>query len=139
MRMILVVVLVVVAASVASAFYLGLLSMSAERVDKTYLVHLVVHPDFMVPEAIKDSSADGSESLLLEARGTVAGVNVETNQFTLTENFRNMTFRVNNDTVISINGQAAKLAQMQGGDEATVSYSKQGQMLHANVVRCTRK
>jgi len=57
----------------------------------------------------------------------------------LTENFKNLTFRVGDDTMVVINGQAAKLADLNGGDAATVIYTRQGQVLNANVVRCTRK
>lgn len=123
-----------IATATASAFYIALGTVAAERDEKSYDPRLVVHSDFM-QEAARSRGGDYG----LEANGRIASVNPATSEFVLTENFKNLKFRVAADTMVLINGQPAKLADLNGGDEATVVYTRQGQQLNATVVRCTRK
>jgi len=127
------VLLVLIATTVGAAFFFGMCTIAAERDDKTH----VIQPDFMIRGGESTTSHFGEQRL--EATGKIANVNPTKNQFTLTQNIKNLTFRVANDTMIVINGQSARLTDLNGGDDATVIYTKEGQQLFANVVRCTRK
>jgi hypothetical protein len=126
-------------ATIGAAFYFGLCTIAAEREEGTYVLRLVVHPDFMVPKQVDESSREGTDENGMEAKGKIVSVNPAKSEFVLTETFKNLTFRVGNDTMVVINGQPGKLADLNGGDDATVVYTRQGQLLHASVVRCTRK
>ncbi len=139
MRTILYVLLALIAISIGLAFYTGLCTIAAEREERTYVFRLVVHPDFMVPSQVDESSRESADQYGLEAKGTIVSVNPAKREFVLTEYFKNLTFRVSNDTMVVINGQPANLADLQSGDEAAVVYTRQGQQLNASVVRCTRK
>jgi hypothetical protein len=139
MRTFLCVLLILVATATGAAFYFGLCTLAAEREGKTYVLRLVVNPDVMVPKQTDESAPKDANEYGLEANGRIASVDAAKSEFVLTENFKNMTFHVSSDTMVVINGQPAKLADLNGGDEATVVYTRQGQQLNANVVRCTRK
>jgi len=137
MRKVLCVLGLLIATATASAFYFSLGTVAAEPDERT-IPQSVVHPDYMVPETWHAARSGGGD-YSLEATGRIASVNPATSEFVLTENFKNLTFRVATDTMVLINGQPAKLADLNGGDEATVVYTRQGQQLNATVVRCTRK
>jgi len=139
MRTFLCVLLTLIAAMVGASFYFGLCTLAAERQEQTYVLRLVVHPDFMVPKEVDASARDSANEYGLEAKGRIVSVNAAKSTFVLTESFKNLTFHVSNDTTVSINGQTAKLADLNAGDEANVVYARQGQQLAATVVRCTRK
>lgn len=138
MRTILCVLLILIATAIGAAFYLGLCTIAAEREERNFVIRLVVHPDFMVPKQVEASAQKNGDSYSLEASGRIVSVDPAKNEFVLSENFKNLTFRVANDTRVLINGQAAKLADLNGGDSAIVVYTRQGQLLDAKVVRCTR-
>ena len=139
MRTMFCVLLVLIATAIGAAFYFGLCMIVAEREERTYVLRVVIYADFMVPKPIDESRRDTADEFSLETRGKIVRVNAAKSELVLTENFKNMTFRVSNDTMLLVNGQAAKLTDLNGGDEATVVYTKQGQQLNANVFRCTRK
>ena len=139
MRIFICVLLVAIMIATGAAFYFGLCTVSAECQDQHYVVNLAIHPDFMVPKRLDESSKDDISEYSLEAKGRIASVNPAKNEFVLTQSFKDLTFRVNNDTSLLINGQTAKLSDVRGGDEAAVTYTRQGQQLTANVVHCTRK
>jgi hypothetical protein len=137
MRTIVVVLVIVIAVAIGAAFYFGLLTMSAGHQEQDYVVNLVVHPDFMMAKHTEPSEIANGQAL--QAKGRIVGVNPEKSEFVLTENFDDMTFKMEKGGTITINGQASKLADLKGGDQATVEYTKQGQTLLATMVRCTRK
>jgi len=132
-------VLLFLAAAIGGAFYFGLCTIVGEREEKNYVLRLVIQPDFLVPKQDGASAGENLGEFSLEAKGRIASVDPAKSQFALTENFKNLTFRVGSDTTVAINDQPAKLADLKGGDEATVVYTKQGQILNASAVRCTRK
>ena len=77
--------------------------------------------------------------LAAEATGRIARVNPTKNEIVLTENVKDLTFQLDNSGKVFINGKDSKLADVRPGDEATVTYVRDGQKLTASVVRCTRK
>jgi len=139
MRSIFLVLLLLTATATAAAFYFGLCTVAAERDESTFVLRLAGHPDVLIPTQENDYAEENANQYGFQARGRIASVDPAKNRFVLTENIKNLTFRVSNDTMIVINGQPGKLAELNGGDEATVIYTKQGQILYASVVNCTRK
>ena len=77
--------------------------------------------------------------LAAETQGKIVSVRPEQNQFVLSENIKNLTFQANNATRFYVNNVEAKLADIKAGDEARVTYERQGRELIASVVRCARK
>jgi hypothetical protein len=74
-----------------------------------------------------------------ETKGKIASVNPEKNQFVITENFKNWTFQLDRDGKVMLNGRESKLEDLQAGDEALVSFTRRGEQLLADLVRCMRK
>jgi hypothetical protein len=77
--------------------------------------------------------------LAAETKGKIAAVRPLKNELVVTENFKNLTFQVNNGTRIYLNDLESKLADLQPGDDARVAFEKEGQHLIATVVHCRRK
>jgi len=78
--------------------------------------------------------------LLADAiQGKIASVDIEKNQVVVTENFKNWTFQVSQDGQVFLNDRPCKLGELQAGDNASVTFTRQGERLLASVVRCTRK
>jgi hypothetical protein len=77
--------------------------------------------------------------LAADAKGRIASVRPDKNEFALTENVTDLTFQLNKDGKVFINDKESKLADLRAGDEAAVTYTRQGQQLNASVVRCIRK
>ena len=74
-----------------------------------------------------------------QLKGKIAGVNPEKNEFVITENFKNWTFLLDRSGQVVLNGRECKLAELQSGDEALVTFTRSGERLVASVVRCMRK
>jgi hypothetical protein len=74
-----------------------------------------------------------------QLKGKLAGVNVEKNQIVVTENFKNWTFTLDRDAQVFLNDRQSKLQDLQAGDEAIITFTRQGERLSASVVRCMRK
>jgi hypothetical protein len=77
--------------------------------------------------------------LAADAKGRIVKVQPDKNEFVLTENVKDLTFQLNKDGRVLINDKQSKLADLRAGDQATVTYTRQGQQLNASLVRCTRK
>jgi hypothetical protein len=77
--------------------------------------------------------------LAADAKGRIVKVRPDKNEIVLTENLKDLTVRLNKDGRVLINDKESKLADVRAGDQATVTYTRQGQQLNASLVRCTRK
>jgi hypothetical protein len=78
--------------------------------------------------------------LAADTKGKIASVQADKNEFVLTNaDGKNWTFHLNKDGKVFLNDKAAKLADLQAGDMATVTYEKAGENLNASEVRATRK
>ncbi len=92
------------------------------------LLALVVLAAFTVP------------AFAVEAKGTIKTVTPDKNEFVFADkNAKDWTFHVDKDAKIFINDKAGKLADLQAGDEVTVTYEKKNDKLMASEVRCHRK
>lgn len=75
-----------------------------------------------------------------EAKGKIKTIENEKNEFVMTDtNNKDWTMRLAKDGKVFINDKEAKLSDLKAGDEAEVTYDKDGDALAASVVRCTRK
>jgi len=74
-----------------------------------------------------------------DVQGKIAGVNTEKNQLIITENFKNWTFQLDRDGKVYLNDRPCKLGELQAGDDARVTFTRQGERLLASVVRSVRK
>jgi len=79
------------------------------------------------------------QSMVSEAKGTIANVRPYRNEIVLTETFKNLTFKVNGSTQIQINGVGAKVSDIRPGDAAHIVFERQGQTLFAMAVNINRK
>ncbi len=79
-------------------------------------------------------------ALAAEAKGKIASVQADKNEFVLTDaNNKNWTFHCVKDCKILIKDRPSKLADLQRGDEVTITYDREGDKLMATEVKCTRK
>jgi len=143
MRIFCVAFLLTVVAAVGAGFYFGAFTMTTESTETSWAVSLVVHKDFLITAQARASDepinqGDPSKTAL-EARGKIAAVRPEIGELQVSENFRNWKFRVDNQTQILLNENPSKLADLRGGDEVSVTFTKQGQVLNASLVLCTRR
>jgi len=84
--------------------------------------------------------AGAASSLLADdIQGKIASINIEKNQLVVTENFKNWTFQLGKDGQVFLNDRPSRLGELQVGDNAAVSFTRQGERFLASVVRCTRK
>jgi Cu/Ag efflux protein CusF len=74
-----------------------------------------------------------------EATGRVVGVAPDKNQLVLSQSLKDLTFTLAKNAKVYLNDVETTLASLKAGDQASVTYERQGQQLTATVVRCTRK
>lgn len=79
-------------------------------------------------------------ALAAEAKGKVKTVTPDKHQFVFTDqNRKDWTFEMDKGGKVFINDKESKLADLQAGDEVTVTYDKKNDKLMASEVRCKRK
>jgi len=71
--------------------------------------------------------------------GKIASVSTVKREFVVTENFKNWTFQLTRDAKVSLNGREITLAEVQAGDEAIITFTREGERFLASTVRCMRK
>ena len=74
-----------------------------------------------------------------DAKGKVKTVAPDKNELVVTDNAKDWTFELDKAGTVFINDKAAKLADLQVGDEVTITYEKKGEKLHASSIRAQRK
>ena len=78
--------------------------------------------------------------LAAEAKGKITSVNADKNEFVMTDaNQKSWTLHHDPNGKVLINDKESKLADLQAGDEVTVTYEKDGEKLKCSQIRCTRK
>jgi len=77
-------------------------------------------------------------ALAADVKGTISLIRVEQKQFVLTENFKDITFRLDAGAQIVINGNNSSLAELRPGDAAVITYRRQGTAWLALKVDVTR-
>jgi hypothetical protein len=95
-------------------------------------VAFTVHSDM-----IHASAPTGKD--VMDVKGKITEVMPEKEEFSVSENFKNWKFTLAKNGKVTLNGRDSKLSELQPGDQATVSYDRQGQLMIATMVRTTRK
>lgn len=141
MRTCILVLIVALFVAIAMGFVVGLFGITTEQSDGRYVVSLMVNTAMInnVSTSRPESRSPDSLDDVIDVKGKVTAVRPEKNEFVVSENVKNWTFQLAKDGKVLINDREAKLAEMQAGDEAVVTFNRQGDQLLANVVRCTRK
>jgi hypothetical protein len=139
MRTFIVVCLVALIVAVGMAFAVGLVSIATDQPEGRYTITLTVNTSMIHPISIAADSSSHHAQDSLDVKGKVTEVRPDKREFVVSENVKNWTFQLARGGKVFINDRAAELADLQAGDEATVTFDRQDQQLIANVVRSTRK
>ena len=100
---------------------------------------------FVAGSGMAIATGDGTRALgaddqgFIDVKGTIVTVRPEANELVVSENVKNWTFRLAKEAKVFVNAQESTLAKLKPGDEATVTFDRQGPMMIATVVLATRK
>lgn len=129
--------------AVGMAFAVGLVVITTDHYEGRYLVNLTINttmlPSFARPVNQLANEADRSSDELAAMKGTVTAVRPAKNEFVLSENVKNWTFQLVKDGQVYLNDREVSLSELRAGDEASVTFTRQGQQMLASMVRATRK
>jgi len=78
-------------------------------------------------------------ALAADAKGKVKNVAPDKNELVITDNTKDWTFGLDKNSTVFVNDKAAKLADLQVGDEVSVTYEKRDDKLHAHSIRAMRR
>jgi len=133
-------VIVMSALAFGIALNLGLIAFSFDNAGWDWSFCLEVHPQAVsnVASATEPCGSSRTEALA-EAKGLIAAVRADKGELVVTENVKDLTFKVSKDAKIFINSKVSMLADLRPGDEAIVVFTRQGQELFASEVRSIRK
>jgi len=132
--------LVALILGVAAALFLGIVGVTAEHHEGSYIVTFTIHTD-MIPITTTTNSANAGTAevgQLVDLKGKITALRPEKNELAVSENLKNWTFALAKDSKIFVNDAVGKLSDLQVGDLATVSFTRRGEQLVANVVHTTR-
>jgi hypothetical protein len=143
MRTLILVCLVALVVAVGIAFAVGLVGIATDHPEGRYIVSLTVNTSMICPltpraESSPYNGVGSANDNLVDVKGKVIRVRPEINEFDLSESIKSWTFQLAKDGKVFINDRESKLADVQAGDDATVTFDRQGQQFLASVVRCTR-
>lgn len=149
MRTLILVCVVALLVCIGVAYAVGLVAVTADHSDGRCVVSLIVNT------AMRRHNASGADNAphhdladdrlqevndsLQELKGKVTAVRTHKNELVVSESFKNWTFQLASGGSVYINGRESKLGELQEGDNATVTFDRQGERLLASVIRCTRE
>jgi hypothetical protein len=141
MRTILLVCLVALVVAVGMALAVGVVECSAEHSAGKYIVTVTVNTNLIHSPLLGGSQAQApaADQELVDVKGTITTVRPDRNEFVVSENVKNWTFQLAKNGKVFVNDREAKLADLQAGDQAVVSFDRDEDVLLARVVRSTRK
>ncbi len=144
MRTLILLCVVALVAAGAMAFAVGLVGITTDHPEGRYVVNLTINTSMIYPATptAEPNSHNGVESTndnLLEVKGKITAVRVEKSELVLSENVKNWTFQLAKDGRVYLNDRESRLADLKPGDEAAVTFDRQGQQLFATVVHSIRK
>ena len=134
MRTLITVFVVTIIVLAIAGYAVGFFAISSERSPGKYVVSVEFNT-----QMLQQAARTVGEQAENQAKGRIVSVSPAKNEFVLTQNVKDLTFQLAKDGKVFLNGAEGKLASLQAGDQAVVTYEKQGQRLTASVVRCTRK
>jgi hypothetical protein len=127
---------------VGMAFAVGLVNVATDHHEGKYVVSFTVNADMICARAHgtePDRSPGPISPDAVNLKGTITAVRADMNEFVLSENVKNRTFRLTKEGKVFLNERESHLDDLQAGDEATVTIDRQGEQFFATLVRCTRK
>ena len=138
MRTLFLVCLVALIVACGVAYAVGLVAVAADNADGKYVVSLTVNTAMVHHNANTDAAPGTPNETALDIKGKITAVRTDRNEVVVAESFKNWTFRLAKDGKVFVNDHESKLADLQAGDDAIVTYDRLGPQLVANVIRATR-
>jgi hypothetical protein len=142
MRTFLLICFVALAVAIGMGFVVGFFALDTEHLDGKCTVTLTVNTR-MISDAASRTSAPteqvSADIELLDVKGKITAVQPEKNEFVISENIKNWRFQLAKGGQVLVNERPSTLSDLRAGDDATVTFERQGQQLIASVVRSTRK
>jgi len=142
MRNFIVVCVVVLLVAVGVAYAVGFVDFTYEHRDGKCLVTTIINTSMLRHEgssgeaALENAPADDNA---LDVKGKVTAVRPEKNELTVSENVKSWTFELTKGAKVTINDRDSKLSEVQAGDDAVVTFEREGQKLFASAVHLKRK
>jgi hypothetical protein len=126
------------------AYAIGLVEVATDRPEGKYVIHVTINTAMLCHYiSPADSNASPGNGMpndnSLDAKGKITAVRPEKNEVVVSENVKNWTFQLAKDGKVFMNDRESKLSDLKAGDDAIVTFDRQGQQLLASVIRCTRK
>jgi hypothetical protein len=143
MRSFILVCFVALLVAVGLAFAVGLLEVTTDHPDGKEVVTLTINTSMVHPlsSAIHSASevpSDKKSEDAADIKGRITAVRPEKKELTVSENVQNWIFKMAPESKVFINDQEGKLADLRVGDDAVVSFNRQGPDMIASVVHATR-
>jgi hypothetical protein len=139
MRTFILVCIVALLVACGLAYAVGLVDVATENTGGKYIVSLTVNTAMLHhgPSAVPGNESPNESAL--DVRGKIVAVQPDKNEIVVSENVKSWTFQLAKDGTVFINDRPSKLADLQAGDDAVVTFDRQGEQLLASVIRSTRK
>jgi len=143
MRTFILVCVVAIVVAIGMAFALGMITVATDHADGKYVITIAIDTTKMdhVTSGVAPDSHErinsGNEHAR-DLRGKVTAVDLAKNEFVVSDNLNNWTFQLARDGKVIVNDRESTLAELQVGDEATVTFDQQGLLMLASVVRSVR-
>jgi hypothetical protein len=143
MRTFILVAIVAFAVACGVAYAVGLVEVATNHPEGKYVATLTVNTALLHHEgsAADPNAAPGkdNDNSTLDVRGKITDVRTDKNEVVVSENVKNWTFQLAKDGKVFINDRESKLAELQAGDDAVVTFDRLGSQLLASVIRSTRQ
>lgn len=142
MRTLILVCVIALLAGLGVAYAVGLVAVSADHSDGKCVVSLIVNTAMLRHDASAADSAPHqvlADDRIQEVKGKITAIRTDKNEVVVSENIKNWTFQLAAGGSVSINGRESKLGELQPGDNATVTFDRQGDRLLASAIRCRRE
>jgi hypothetical protein len=143
MRTFMLICIVALVVAVGMAYAVGLVTVASEHPEGRFILSVTVNTRMV------HSLSNGTDSLSstalansqdgLAATGKIAAVQPEKNEFVISENIKDWSFQLTKNGQVFVNDREGKLADLQVGDEAAVTFDRQGPVMLARTVRVTRR
>jgi hypothetical protein len=143
MRTFVLVCVVALVVAVGVAYAVGLVGVTGNHQDAKYTLNLtldttVIQRGFGASASATPPSDPGAELNLLEVKGKIMEVRPTKGELVVSENVKSWTFQAK-DAKVVLNDRDSKLADLKAGDDAAVTFDRQGDQMLATLVRVTRK
>lgn len=142
MRTFILVCLVSLVVACGVAYAVGLVEVATNHPEGKYVVNLTVNTAVLNhnTSAADSSAAPGRDNdATVDLRGKIVDVRTDKNEVVVSENVKNWTFQLAKDGKVFINDRESKLADLQAGDDAIVTFDRLGSQLLAHIIRSTRQ